>query len=215
MTSEFPQIKWIPPAENPWGVRLLDLRPVTLGMISTSADPECAANAVSYGREDGSSFATMEPNSPRITDVGLRYRIEQPFSEGALFTPSCMEHKWAIFYRGGRILFVRSWTRELYAAAGVKVNGEEIEITTIQGDLIEKDEDARYKARVVDYMIRSHALDLIYPVPLTNAEEPPSYTAMWCFQGFGNRALFATPDEIEFHMPEEKLPRRSGGPTIE
>ena len=208
MPSQFPDIQWIAPADNPWGVRLLDLRPVTLGMISTSADPECAAHAVSYGHEDGSSFIGMEPNSQRTVDVGLRYRIEQPFVEGVLFKPDCMEHKWAIFYRGGKILFVRSWTRELYAAADVKVDGEEIAITRIQGDLVEKDEDPAYNRRVLDYMIRSHALDLIHPVPLNSAEEPPSYTAMWCFQGFGNRALFATPDEIEFQMPEERLKNR-------
>ena len=209
MPAELPELKWISPAENPWGVRLLDLRPVTLGMISTSSDPECAANALSYGHEDGSSFVGMQPNSERTVDVGLRYRIEQPFGEGALFTPGCMEHKWAIFYRAGKILFVRSWTRELYAAADVKISGDELEIIQIQGDLVEKDEDAGYKKRVLDYMIRSHALDLVYPVPLTSGDEPPSYTAMWCFQGFGNRALFATPDEIEFRVPEERLKNRT------
>src|SRR5215471_19415530 len=208
MSAQLPEIEWISPADNPWGVRLLDLRPVTLGMISTSADPECAANAVSYAHDDGSSFVGMAPNSPRTVEVGLRYRIEQPLTDGALFIPDCMEHKWAIFYRDGKILFVRSWTRELYAVAEVKINGAELEITKIQGDLVEKDEDPAYKKRVLDYMMRSHALDLVYPVPLNNAEEPPSYTAMWCFQGFGNRALFATPDEIEFRIPEDKLKNR-------
>lgn len=209
MPSELPEIKWIAPTANPWGVRLLDLRPVTQGMISTSADPQCAANALSFGREDGSNFIDMEPNSSRTVEVGLRYRIEQPLAEGPLFIPDCMEHKWAIFYRDKKILFVRSWTRELYAAAEVKIDGGELEIGKIQGDLVEKNEGTRYKARVVDYMIRSHALDLVCPVPMTDAEEPPSYTAMWCFQGFGNRALYATPDEIEFRMPEEKLKNRA------
>src|SRR5215470_17476338 len=126
MTSQFPDLQWIAPADNPWGVRLLDLRPVTLGMMSTSADPECAANALSYGHEDGSSFIGMQPNSKHTVDVGLRYRIEYPFVEGAMFIPDCMEHKWAIFYRDGKILFVRSWTRELYAAAEVKVDCTEL-----------------------------------------------------------------------------------------
>src|SRR5215510_1880827 len=205
MSTEFPEIKWIESADNPWGVRLLDLRPVTLGMISTSADPQCAENALSYAHDDGSSFVNMTPNSDRTVELSLRYRIEQPFAEGALFTPGCMEHKWAIFYRDGKILFVRSWTRELYAAADVKISGDELEITRIKGDLVDRNEDAEYKRRVVDYMIRSHALDLVYPVPLTSADEPPNYTAMWCFQGFGNRALVATAEKIPYQVPEQAL----------
>jgi hypothetical protein len=209
MPEQFPQIQWIAPGDNPWNVRLLDLRAVTQSLLATSADPQCAANALSFIQDDGSSFSTINPVSPRTVDVSLRYRIAQPFADGPLFTPTCMEDKWAIFYRGGQILFVRSWTRELYARAEVKMHGEEIQITAIQGDLVDKNEEPGYKARAADYLIRSHALDLVYPVPLTNAEEPPSYTAMWCFEGFGRRAWFATPDEIPYQMPEQPLRTRS------
>src|SRR5262245_54330760 len=116
-----------------------------------------------------------------------------------------MEEKWAIFYRGGRILFVRSWTRELYAAAEVKVGQSEIEMTSIQGDLVEENENPHYKARVADYMIRSHALNMVYPVPMIDVTEPPTHTARWCFQGFRRRAPFATPDEIPYQVPEQAL----------
>lgn len=214
MPEQFPEIQWIAPADNPWKVRLLDLRPVTQSLLATSADPQCAANALSFFHDDGASFSAKQPNSARTVEVSLHYRIAQPFAEGALFIPACMEEKWAIFYRGGRILFVRSWTRELYARAEVKVHehehGEEIHITAIQGDLVEENEEPGYKARVADYLIRSHALDLVYPIPmpLSSAEEPPIHTAMWCFQGFGRRAWFATPDEIPFEAPEQLLRTR-------
>src|SRR5215472_8148348 len=117
MAAEFPEIRWIEPADNPWGVRLLDVRPVTEGMISTSSDPECAANALSFLRDDGSGFTGMEPNSSRMVSASLRYRIDETLADGALFIPRCMEHKWAVFYRNNRILVVRSWTRELFVTA--------------------------------------------------------------------------------------------------
>jgi hypothetical protein len=41
-----PEIPWIEAAETPWGVPVLDVRAVTQNMISTSADPQCAANAI-------------------------------------------------------------------------------------------------------------------------------------------------------------------------
>lgn len=212
MPEQFPEIQWIAPAENPWNVRLLDLRPVTQALLATSADPQCAANALSFLHDDGASFSAMNPNSARTIEVSLRYRIAQPFVDGPLFIPARMEDKWAIFYRDGQILFVRSWTRELYATAEVKIDEQKIQITAIHGDLVEENEEPEYKARVVDYMIRSHALSLAYPVPLTTADEPPSYTAMWCFQGFGRHALFATPDEIPYQAPEQPLRTRSVQP---
>ena len=46
--SQPPEIPRIEAADTPWGVPVLDVRAVTENMISTSADPQCAANALSY-----------------------------------------------------------------------------------------------------------------------------------------------------------------------
>lgn len=209
MPSELPPIGWIEPASNPWGVRLLDVRPVTQGMLSTSSDPQCAANAVSFGQDDGSSFAGMEPNSARTVNVNLRYRVAGTLAEGPLFAPACMEHKWAIFYRGGKILFVRSWTRELFAVAEGKMHSDQIELTAVQGDLVAENEEAEFKTRVVDYILRSHALNLVYPAPLLpEFEQDPDRAALWCFHCFGDRTLYATPDVVPYEMPEQLLVSR-------
>ena len=206
MATEFPEIRWIEPADNPWGVRLLDVRPVTEGMLSTSSDPECAANALSFLRDDGSGFTGMEPNSSRMVSASLRYRIDETLADGALFIPTCMEHKWAVFYRNNRILVVRSWTRELFVTAEVITHPGEIEVTAIRGDLVEQDEDPAFKIRVLDYMMRSHALNMVYPTPLPpEMDQHPQEAALWCFHGFGNRALFATPEEIAWVIPEQPL----------
>ena len=206
MSSEFPELRWIEPAANPWGVRLLDVRPVTQGMLSTSSDPECAANALSYRNDDGGGFATLSPNSTSRTPLGLRYPTNGPLANGALFIPGCMEHKWAMFHEDYTILFVRSWTRELYAVADVITGSNEIELTQIRGDLITENEDGLFKKRVVDYMIRSHALQQVYPVPLPiELSEEPAQAALWCFSCFGNLAFLATPDEIPYEPPDQPL----------
>lgn len=206
MSSGLPDIAWIEPGDNPWGVRLLDVRPVTQGLLSTSSDPECAANALSYGDEDGNGFASLTPNSNRTTTLGLRYSIELPFAAGALFRPSTMEHKWAIFHWDSKILFVRSWTRELYAVANLTAQGAEIELTEIRGDLITENEDEQFKKRVVDYILRSHALQQVYPAPMPRElAENPMEAALWCFSCFGNLALISTPEEIAYEIPEQPL----------
>jgi len=117
--AKVPEIPWLAANDNPWRVPVLDIRPVTHQMLSTSKDPQCAQNAISYGQDDGTGFAREAPESPRIVPADLRYRFDRVLAPGALFIPSVMEHKWAVFYHGDRILFIRSWLRKLVATADI------------------------------------------------------------------------------------------------
>jgi hypothetical protein len=90
---ELPQVQWLGPAENPWGVPVLDVRPVTLGMLSTSRDQQCAVNAMSFGQDDGTGFIGVEPRVTRQVTAGLQFRIDRMLADGALFLPQEMEIK--------------------------------------------------------------------------------------------------------------------------
>jgi len=54
--SEEKDLPWIEASQNPWNIKLLDLRPISQTMLSTSKDPLMATNAVSYSGEDGTIF---------------------------------------------------------------------------------------------------------------------------------------------------------------
>jgi hypothetical protein len=204
--SQPPEIPWIEAAETPWGVPVLDVRAVTQNMISTSADPQSAANAISFGRDDGSAFAADEPASPRVIGALIQYRVNTPLPDGALFRPREMEHKWAIFHHQQRILFVRSWTRRLHAIAELSPCQDGVEITRIRGVITDPEESPLFTTMAVDFLLRSHALGMVYPAPLPEGlEETPLEAAMWCFQMFGNLALCATHEIIPVHMPELPL----------
>lgn len=201
-----PEIPWIEAADTPWGVSVLDVRAVTQNMISTSADPQCAANAISFGRDDGSAFAADEPASLRLIGALMQYRVNAPLKDGALFRPGAMEHKWAIFHRQQRILFVRSWTRKLHAVAELTPCEGGVEITRIRGVLTDTEESPLFTTMALDFLLRSHALGMVYPAPLPEGlEETPLEAAMWCFQMFGNRALCATHEITPLNMPEDPL----------
>ena len=201
-----PKIPWIEAADNPWGVPVLDVRAVTQNMISASADPQCAANALSYGRDDGSAFAGDEPASPRLIGTLMRFRVDEPLRDGALFRPQQMEHKWAIFHQQQRILFVRSWTRKLHAIAELTPHEGYVEINRIRGVFTDTEESPLFTTMALDFILRSHALGMVYPAPLPEGiEQSPLEAAMWCFQMFGNRALCATHEIIPINMPEEPL----------
>jgi len=90
--------------------------------------------------------------------------------------------------------------------AEVKVDGNQIEITCVRGTLADDDEVPAFTLRVLDFLIRSHALNMQYPAPLpVGIVADPKRAAMWCMSRFGSHALFATPYEVTFPPPEQPL----------
>src|SRR5205823_4917728 len=102
-------------------------------------------------------------------------------ADGVLFIPEAMEHKWALYHHRGQILCVRSWRRQVQAVADVRPEGDHVFVTAIHGVLATEDEEPAFTARVLDYLIRSHALDLVYPAPLPAAvAADPQAAGLWC-----------------------------------
>ena len=207
--NDWPQLSdvhWVDAADNPWGVRVLDVRPVTLTMMSTSTDRQCASNAVSFAHDDGTSFIGQEPPVTRVADANLRFPIDRFLADGVLFIPREMEHKWALFYHRGQIICVRSWLRQVSAVARVESHADHVEIVEVRGTFTGEDEEPQFTVRVIDYLLRSHALDTVYPAPLpVDLETDPGRAAMWCMSSFGNRVQFATPLQIARREPDTPL----------
>ena len=112
------ELPWIYPGDNPWGVKLLDLRPFTQTLLSTSTDPGMAANAVSYNGEDGTSFFGVQPQSSRQVPANISIPIDNLLQAGVLFVPKTMEHKWAIFFDGLFLIFVNQYKSPLTTSFG-------------------------------------------------------------------------------------------------
>lgn len=204
-------LAWLSEDENPWGVRVLDVRPYTHGMLSTSNDPQCAQNAVSFFGDDGAGWIGQLPTARYSEAVNRRYKVEGRLYEGPLFIPDCMEHKWAIFYRQGRLIFVRSWLREVYVVADVtRISDDEIEVTQLYGDFGAGADDEGFDGRVLDFLLRTHVLGQVYPAPLPSklATDEES-SALWCVRMFGKLAwVGALERPVDDEQPPEE-PLRS------
>jgi hypothetical protein len=87
MNIETSKVQWVEAADNPWGVRVLDIRPVTLTMLSMSKDPHCAENVGSYDRDDGTAFLGKPTPVPRTTKCCLTFRRDRLPADGAVFIP--------------------------------------------------------------------------------------------------------------------------------
>jgi Ankyrin repeats (3 copies) len=191
------EVHWLDAANNPWGVPVLDVRPVAQSMLATSSDRECAENAVSFMQDDGTTFIGLEPTVERTVVAGMSYPIDGRLADGALFIPTEMEHKWAIYFHRGQMIFIRSWLHQVRVVAQTQVHGDSIEVTTLRGAFVSDNEEPPFTIRVLDFLLRTHALNTEFPAPLPKIiTENPAKAAAWCFSAFGERAHFATPHDF-------------------
>lgn len=178
---------------NPYKVALLDVQNVTQHMLATSQNPQCAANAISFTREDGTSFLGAEPQNQTVIPSSLRYPVDPELQDGVLYTPSEMEHKWAVFYLRGKILFVRSWTREVKVVAETQIANGELLLPSIRGAFTGGEESADFTTRIADFLLRTLVLKKgeLAPIPAELFSQPQT-AAMWCMSMYGSHARFAT-----------------------
>lgn len=206
VANKVPDIPRIAASDSPWGVEVWDVRPVTLSMLSVSEDPRCANNAVSFGQDDGVGFIDRAPSVARTVAVKLSYSIDEHLADGALFIPRQMEHKWALYYHNGRLICVRSWLRQVQLVATLHCNGGVATITEVAGTFLSADEPSSFTERALDFLIRSHVLELPWPAPLPpGTQGDGSSAAMWCMSMFGNKAHFATSHLVPSPPPAKPL----------
>lgn len=186
--TEEAKLTWIEAADNPWGVRLLDLRPVTQHMLSSSKDPRMAQNAISYQGEDGTFFYDQLPKTGKTIVCDIRLSIDKALYAGVLFTPDTMENKWAIYFDGHRILFIRSWMREVFVVAETRQENNKLIIEKITGEFTNNEEPEFTKA-VLKFILISHCLNEVMPAPLPLTQNQNLYNAaLWAFSAYGNKA---------------------------
>lgn len=188
---DMPQLRWLEPSENPWGIRVLDLRPITQGMLSTSGDLRMAANAMSYGSEDGMVFVNESPYSDREISAEMSFVVDPFLAPGVLFVPSAMEHKWAIFFYHDQIIFVRSWLRKVAAVAYTSQENGRLSIQKIRGRFLEdEDEEPDFTRSIAKYLLVTHAGGGMYPAPLPGHLASDLYSAgLWAMSLFGSMAF--------------------------
>lgn len=188
------QPSWIAPEDNPWGVRLLDLRPWTRGWIATSSDPDCALTLTQMMHEDGQRLADAPLPGP-LRPAHLRYPLDgDVLLDGPLFNPREMEHKWAVYHYGGRILCLRSWTAAVTLVAETHDEDRHLVIDAVAGD---------EPPGGLDFLLRTHALEERWVLPMLSDE--PETCARAAFSCYGSLAEFATPDPLPHFPPRTPL----------
>jgi hypothetical protein len=77
-----------------------------------------------------------------------------------------MEHKWALYFHGGRVICVRSWQREVRLVAETRRVDDAIEVFRIHGSVLGDGEPAAFTIQALDFLLATHAMLLPWPAPL-------------------------------------------------
>lgn len=186
-------LPWIRYDQNPYGVPLLDLRPITF-QLGSDIEDSALKHLDSYSMEDGASFSGLSPETVdgknRFVSCDLCYQTDGKLYPGSLFVPQTPEDRWAIFFDGEYLYFVRSWSRTLVAKAKVVQQENSIQIVEIEGAITDSGiETDNQTIALVNFLMLSHVLNETAPVPLLNElESEPNRAAVWAFSIFGHRA---------------------------
>ena len=117
-----------------------------------------------------------------------------------------MEDKWALYFHQGHILCIRSWLRLVQVVAEIRADDHYANIVSVRGVFVDENEEPAYSLRYLDYLLRSHALNLAYPAPLpAGLEATPQHAALWCMSNFGRRTQFATSHPLVRDIPQRPL----------
>src|SRR6185503_13037227 len=93
----FAALPWLERHENPFGIRVLDCRPFTRGMISTTSDPAIARRFLELRQSDGSDQRGARPQEPVETACELVFPSDGRSAGGPLFKAQEMEDKWDVY----------------------------------------------------------------------------------------------------------------------
>ena len=208
-----PTPRWREPDATPFDVPVLDLSAITQGITSTTKDPAVAERAGSWRTSVGDELdgSALEPLEPVACE--LRYPVATIFPDGLIFTPSAMEDKWVIAHRNGALLAARSWTGNVDLVARTRREGDTLiayELRCGEESVLASIGDV---AEVFDWLVRSHALGQILPLPVDErGAEFLEQGPLAGFSAFGRKLLCAA---RSWHPGEPERPLRADGRMVQ
>lgn len=196
----------IAPQDNTWGVALLDFRSEVAETISVAEDRKQADNAVSYTLKNVQEFWKTPPINPQKATSTLKFALDGTLYPGVLFIPRAMEEKWAIYYNGEDIIFVRSWQREVFVVAKTRQADGYLHIEEITGDFT-GETSAEETNAIFNFLMISYVLGEVVPAPLPKDFEQMPHTLAFqlAFKLYGNKAYFGVFDETFISAPHKPL----------
>ncbi len=196
--------KWYEVGEdNPFGIRVLDVRDLTWNVVATTSDRGIAESFNTQRQSDGREFIDAQLDDTETVSCDLSFPHNGDALEGIVYKADSMDVKWDIYIYDSVFLFVRSWTGQLQYRALAEITDRDIRIGRIQTPK----EHVETAVQAVYFLIGTHAMGRVLPHTIP-AETPrdPQQIALLSFSMYGNLACYATYEDItqiEISTPED------------
>ncbi len=187
-------LHWIAADKNPWGVRILDCRPVSTGWRSTTADPSIAKSFLQLRHADGRAHLQAEPLPVQVSGEFTLPVPELP-PQGCFSSARQMEEKWDLFHFDNRLFISRSWTGMLSYTASLHCDGNSLHVSDIRATPLYENE---HLLRELHFILRAYGNRVIMPHPLPVNLAPDDsiaskeQIALHTFNSYGSFGWFGT-----------------------
>ncbi len=194
--------RWIDPGQdNPFPIRLLDVRSLTWNLFATSSDVNIARSFNAQRNSSGHDLCDTIIDNATTIECHLVFPHNGDLLEGVVFKADTMEVKWDIYIYDSVFLFARSWTGQLQYRAFATIDPVEIIIHKIETRV----GNVETAAQAVYFLIASHAMGRVFPHTIPrNIAKNEQEMAELSFSMLGNRACDATYEDITT-IPVSKL----------
>src|SRR5262245_23890047 len=189
----FSQLAWLEADQNPFGLRVLDCRPLCTTMISTTKDPTIAARFTRLRDASGEEHRGRHPEDAVVARCDLSYPFNGEGKDGPLFVARQMEDKWDIYLYDGHLYFTRSWTGDLAFRATIEFKGREAVITEVEASRAKVVDDPGLAVRMVDFLMKTHLYGKEAPHPFPQGLPDDKQTlALYSFSEYGRWAFYGS-----------------------
>ena len=192
--EETPTYEWLEIGpENPFNVRVLDVRPLTQSVTAVTQNQDIARSFVELRQSDGSDL----PSIPTDNWVSVSCSLEVPFptepTDGPLYKAAEMEDKWDIYAYESVLYFSRSWMGKLIYRAPFRINDGTAIINIVESAPGHSDKTDQ----AVFFLLVSHVLGKHFPNPIpSDIGNDAEQIALYSFNSYGRNAICATPCDV-------------------
>lgn len=197
------EFKWYDPGEdNPFPVRILDVRSLTWNVVATTSDAKIAVSFNAQRQSDGREYIGAEIENATTLACNLAFPHNGAQVEGIVYKAASMDVKWDIYIYGSTFLFVRSWTGQLQYRAFAEITDTEIRIHKIETS----SDYTKTAPQTVYFLLGTHAMGRVLPHTIPrDMPDDPQQIAMFSFSLYGNLGCYATYEDItQIEIPRPK-----------
>jgi len=193
-----PEMHWLEPEANPFGIRCLDIRSFTRSMQINSAKLSQREKFLELRKSTGNHVFNQVPEASISIPCKLTYPFSGKASGGALVRASQMEEKWDIYLLEDKLYFSRSWNGELIYKAEIFFSFDRVEITKILTTAAALEFGPSQVICDFDYLVKSLLFkkDAPHKIPLSLPNDDIGI-AIYSFASFGKCASYATYEDTE------------------